>query len=1408
MDKSDKMKEVKFLMKEDYKVMDKRNEKEEWMNHKILDEYTSEWFREALGEPTQVQKEAWVSISQGKDTLVSAPTGTGKTLSAFLVFLNQLKGEARRGELRETTKVLYISPLKSLAGDIRENLDKPLAGITQKELLAGIQPGIVNLGLRTGDTTPSERQKMIKHPPHILITTPESFYLLLTSKTGKKILSTIQTIILDELHAIMDSKRGAHLMLSVARLEKLNGGNLQRIGLSATIEPLYVAADYLSPNPVTVVAPNMKKDMVFRVKCPYKGKHNRKQDRVWKDLAASVYQYCQEKRSVIAFVEGRMYAEKLAYYVNQIGGDDFARTHHGSMAKEQRLDVEAALRGGTLRLLCATSSMELGIDVGEIDQVLQVGCPRTISSTLQRLGRAGHNPGRKSVMYLFPRTSSEGLFCGLTVQAARKGKVEKIKPPRQCLDVLAQHLVSMAVDEGYYVSSVMELLKRAYPFSQVTKEQTEQVLAMLAGDYEHQREIPVRPRIIYDRKEGYVQGDAYSRMLAISAGGTIPDKGMYTVKNDRNVKIGEVDEEFVFEAKTGDKFLLGTFAWKITGIDKNAVYVTQTNNEGAQSPFWKGDIKGRGRETGEEFGRQMRLLGKIAKELGKEALIRKLQKMGLDQESAEQAGSFLLRQLQATKVLPDDKTIVMEHIQDETIGNQIMVHSLWGRKINGPMAVLIQQFLALSMNCNVHCVEDENGFLIYPYGEQVLPTGFMKKITSDMVRPILESSVLKTPLFNMVFRYNANRALMMGIRKQGRQPLWVQRIRSAELLDRCISYDFHPLIQESKRECLEDFWDISGLEELLDQIATGEIILQEVWTTGELSPMALPLQWQAEAMLTYDYNPTPSSVIHASQEELKKVTDKMMIPDKATLHKLTKRKKEPEDEYQLHSLFMMEGDLLAEEITFEKGKLWLEDLLNKGRVVYCEPGLFIAAEHEAEYVDAREHHVREALEHILRRTLRYRGGMTAEELMRRYYLPKEVIESTLSTLVEEKEIILQDHQYYHGALYERARKSLISERRNEIRTVPAENFSAFLVNRFHVQEEPKEQLRRFVDKMLGVFYPAAHWEELLFPSYVDSYRTPFLDELLQQGEVYWEKNPLGEVAFFPTQDIDWDVETAQLPKLSEEETIIYQGLQKRGASFVQGLNSLIPGKSSHDILLALMEKGLVRADSFLPVRQWIQKDAVNKAGARAKANARVTALTTGRWEILRPRKQKELSAQLEELFLRYGILSKEFIPSAVWNQALPLLGLMEYTGQVRRGYFVEELSGMQFVKSEEFQEVVRALDHPKTSYNWLLAIDPAQAYGKYLPYPKGKSFVSVPGNLVGLDTGKVIATLERQGKQFRTYEKDLPIDLLELLAKEFMDKKVLKNQNRISIKEYPEEIQEELKKAGFRKEIKDYILYK
>ncbi len=1402
---------------------------------RVFDQYTASWFARSLGTPTAVQEEAWPAIASGSHTLVSAPTGTGKTLAAFLVYIDRMMAMARERTLKDELHLIYVSPLKSLAGDIRENLRRPLDGILEEYMRgnltteeisnkadAGLTPSShatealtgppaeprlwlrtepLRVAIRTGDTSQSERRRMLKSPPHILITTPESLFLMLTARSSQSMLRTARWIILDELHAIIDSKRGAHLMLSLARLDRLCPKPLQRVGLSATVEPLSVAAEYLSPEPVTIAAPKMRKDIEITVTSPKFEMKVAEKDSAWREIAESIYESCRGARTAIAFLDGRAYAEKLAYYVNLLGGEGFARTHHGSISKEQRLEVEHALRSGALKLLCATSSMELGIDVGEIDRVFQIGCPRSISSTMQRLGRSGHNPNRVSVMRIFARASSEGLYSGLAAEVVRRGGIERSRPPRMCLDVLAQHLVSMATDTGYDIDEVMETLSRAYPFRDVTREDVKDVLRMLAGDYEHDRDIPVHPRVLYDRIHGQVAGDPYSRMLAVSAGGTIPDKGLYTVRTEDGVKIGEVDEEFVFEARLGDKFLLGSFAWRIAEIRKDTVVVAQTSVSGAKPPFWKGEIKGRRLETGVAYGEIFRNLSK-AHESG--TLLKELSKLGLDETAAESANDFLSRQFAVTGALPDDRTILVEHFRDETGNHQMMVHLVFGRPVNEPLAILVTEAARRILNANINYVADDDGFLLFPYDDRALPDKLLYAVLPESARAVLEAALPVTSLFSMVFRYNAARALMMGVRKAGRQPLWVQRMRSAEMLDSLVRHETHPLIRETKRECLEDYWDLPGVERTLNMVRSGGIRVLEMRLDSP-SPMSLPLRHRTEASMMYDYFPTPSGIHVAVDDALSRT--EMIPPAPEQLARVSERRRMPEDEGQLHSQLMIEGDLVAGET--DAPIEWLLGLEQNDRAKYIEPGLWIAAEHEGEYSSALVLGDAAVRARIVRRLLRYRGPHSLEQVAERYLWTGEATLEVLKSLTGNGEAVEYEGLYYHGTLFDRAQKETVRMRRKQARTLPPERYAALLANRVHLTGPRSESLEAALKALYGRYYPPEMWESALLPVRVSGYRPELLDSLLAQGEVFWRMDPDLGLGFHPFEDVDWNSDPAGCGEtLDGSEKIVFDALRERGASFMQRLSGLLGGASPHDTLLSLAEKGLAHADSFVPVRQWLNRSRIQNSSPRQRARARVMTLMAGRWELSRPLKEPTMEQQLERGFDRSAILCRETAQGMSWVDAVKLLRVWEYTGRVRRGYFIEGLSGMQYIRDNDFAGVMYELEQPGDEIIWLCAADPAQPWGKFMEHRKDRAFTNVAGTAVALRSGLPVAVLEHQGKTLRVFDDASLAGALQAFVQDYKLQRVFPALRRITIKEYPAEAADALRSVGFMREMRDYVIYR
>jgi len=1371
----------------------------------IFTPQTQSWFKNTLGLPTPVQREAWPRIAEGTPVLVSSPTGTGKTLCAFLVFLDRLLAQAARGELADELHLIYVSPLKSLATDIRENLQTPLEGISAEYCRGGFlsHPHADYLGvrvhLRTGDTPASERQKAARRPPHILLTTPESLFLLLTSTSGREMLRDARACIVDEMHALLGNKRGAHLLLSLARLDALCGRPLQRIGLSATLKDTDLAMRWLSPGPVYLAAPPVEKKFRIDVKKPNES-GLLPEGTIWPEMAHAVIKQCEGCRTVLAFCEGRATAERLAYYVNREQDGEFARTHHGSLEREQRQLVENQLRAGELRLLIATASMELGIDVGEVDKVIQIGPARAVSALVQRLGRAGHRPGETSEMVVFPREGFEALQCALLAHLARRGELEPLAPPEGCHDLLAQHLVSMAVGDAYTEEEVMALLPRAYPFRNLTIDDVRATLAMLAGDYEHSRDLPVRPRILYDRIHGSVSGDNYSRMLALSAGGTIPDRGYFAVKTESGVKVGELDEEMVFEARCGDSFMLGTFPWRIVAIGHDDVIVSPGSRETAGVPFWKGDGNGRHIETGRAMGA---LLRRLAEDLRAGLLPESLEAMGLDEGAARDAQGVIERQLELTGVLPDDRTLLLEHFSNEAGEKQGLVHCVLGRRVNDPLALLCRE-AARRRGREIAVVTDDDGFLLFPTDGGGADPGWLYAFEADEAVAVLEAMLPATPAFGMTFRYNAAHALIMGVKDRTRHPLWVQRMRAAETLNALIGWQEHPLIRESTRECLEDVWDLAALREVLAALHSGQIVLREV-STNEPSPLSLTLRRSVVAENMYDYDPTGDAVTAQSYMKLEGLATGQLPPPKDLLEQAAFGAKAPENPEQLHSLLMAEGDVAAGEIDAPAG--WFEALAGQGRAAYIEPGLWVAAERADEYNASFEENDTDALKQIVRRLLRYRGGQTPQSVSERYFIPEEQALALLQALQGEQHAVEGEGVFYHAQNYERARLAYRAVRRREIETLPGGLYAQVLAGRVRPNAPAAEQLERALAFLSGKEFPAAQWETLLLPARVSGYHPGLLDTLLAQGEYCWQLREKS-LAFCPRVALQNQPE-APPEGLPQAEREILDTLLDRGACFAHSLPQRDPAAQTQ-ALLSLARRGLVTADSFAPVRYLVREKDMDALPAKRRTSARVNLKLAGRWETLSPPAQAGLPMQIDAAFDRWTLLCRETARETglPWAGALALLRTMEWQGTVRRGYFLRGFSGAQFVRSEEFAAFTSALRAAQNESEilWLSAADPAQVIGRLLPHAPGREFTCIPATAIAMFRGEVVALSERNGAALSCFAPGLLRPCMEAFVRAFRTGRIYSGRRRLQLAEFPPEAEELLPALGFRREMQYWIL--
>lgn len=739
---------------------------------------------------------------------------------------------------------------------------------------------------------------------------------------------------------------------------------------------------------------------------------------------------------------------------------------------------------------------------------------------------------------------------------------------------------------------------------------------------------------------------------------------------------------------------------------------------------------------------------------------------------------------------------------DENSNHQMMVHSVFGRQVNEPLSLLMTEAAKLHVETTINCVADDDGFLLFPYDGKPLPDGLIYEISPQKAGQIVAALLPTTPLFNMNFRYNAARALMMGVRNQKRQPLWIQRMRSAQMLSSLVKQETHPILKETRRECLEDFWDLKGLETILYEIQSGNIQIREMYLETP-SPMSLPLRRQTEASMMYDYSPTPQSIHESAKEALHEAAG--ITPEPEQLARVSRRLHLPEDETQLHTLLMIEGDLEAGELDIPVE--WLESLALGGRALYVEPGLWIAAEHENDYENALVKGQKNAGKRLVQRLLRYRGAKSLEEVAERYLWTDEKTLGLLSALSDQGKVILQEGIYYHFELYDRARNETIRNRRKQIFTLPSERYAALMAMRPRISASPIEQLEAAVNGLLDESYQADMWETVLLSARVNNYRPELMDSLLSAGNVFWQLGAGFSLAFHRTADIDWTADLSEVYELLEgEERAVYGALLKHGASFMQRLEEIM-GKSPYEALFSLAEKGLISADSLIPVRQLMSRDKLNKGTVRQRVNARTKILLTGRWEVIRPLEESTVEQMLNRNFDKTVIVCRETIKGMTWSAALETLRIWEYTGRVRRGYFIEGLSGIQFIRDKDYAGTMANLSSPREEVVWLNGADPVQLWGKVLHHQKEKAFLNVQGTAVALYAGTPAAVFERRGKVLRIFNMDYAGEALTEFAKEFKAHRIFPMRNRIVIKEYPKEAESLLRIAGFGRELQDYVLY-
>ncbi len=1172
---------------------------------------TREWFASSFACPTDAQVQGWPAISAGDHTLICAPTGSGKTLAAFLWCLDRLNHDEPPAEPKARLRVLYVSPLKALVHDVDRNLRAPLAGIGLAADRLGAPRREVRVGMRTGDTPAEERRAFGKKPPDILVTTPESLYLILTS-AAREALHNVGWVIIDEIHALAGTKRGAHLALSLERLEALTDQAPQRIGLSATQRPLSAVAGYLGgrqaasaqgpapPRPVTIVDAGVRKELDLSVVVPVEDMGRlgevipleespggpmdgpAARTSIWPSVYPRVLELIRQHRSTIVFINSRRLSERLALNLNELAGEDIARAHHGSIAREQRLIIEEQLKQGTLPAIVATSSLELGIDMGAVDLVIQVESPLSVSRGLQRVGRAGHRVGEPSRGVIFPKYRGDLLESAVVTRLMRDGAIEPTVVPRNPLDVLAQQLVAITVDRSWPVDDLFDLVRRAENFAELGRDTFESVLGMLAGQYPADEFAELRPRVVWDRVAGTVTARRDARTVAVTSGGTIPDRGLFPVflSDDASTldgpvkargkgggrRVGELDEEMVYEARTGEVVLLGASAWRIESIEHDRVLVTPAPGESGKVPFWKGDGVGRPVELGRALGAFTREISELAaaKRGGRARAVKRLREQhDLDELAADNLLGYLDEEREVTGALPTDTTVVLQRFRDELGDWRVCLLTPFGARVHAPWALAIESRLQASLGVDVKPLWSDDGIVLrlpstdaaYEPGAGLASMAEQAEaavlIAADEIEELVTETVGGSALFSSRFRENAARALLLPRRRPGqRTPLWQMRQRASQLLAVASRYGSFPIILETYREVLSDVFDLPALRGILGAIERREIRVVSV-ETSRASPFASSLLF--DYIATYMYEGDAPLVDRRAQaltldrdllrellgaEQLRELLDGQALAElELELQALTEERAAGSVD-QVHDLLRRLGDLNDEEVAARvrgadtKARRaaageWLEALAADRRAVSLRitgEDRWVASEDVGRYRDAvgastpagvAEDFLvptSDPLGSLLARWARTHGPFHTEEPAARWRLPRGVVETALEALMANGVLLRGEfrpggveREWCDPDVLRLVRRRSLARLRREIEPVEPTALARFLPAWHGIGAGIRglDRLAEVIGQLEGVALPASVLERDVLPARVGGYTPQMLDELGAAGEVVW-----------------------------------------------------------------------------------------------------------------------------------------------------------------------------------------------------------------------------------------------------------------------------------------------------------------
>jgi ATP-dependent Lhr-like helicase len=1293
----------------------------------------------------------WPAIARGDSTLILAPTGTGKTLAAFLWAIDRMMF-APVPERAERCRVLYLSPIKALAVDVERNLQSPLVGIAQIARRDGVEFHTPAVAIRTGDTPAAERARFGRSPADILITTPESLYLLLTSN-ARDALRAIETVIIDEIHAVVPTKRGSHLALSIERLEELCGRKLQRIGLSATQRPLEEVARFLggavsvagrkrettgaeeeilaefesaSAEPkyrdITIVNATEPKKLALKVEVPIEDMSRFDEleyitsgpaakgpvrPSLWSAIHPKLLELVRAHHSTLMFVNNRRLAERIAGAINELAGETIVRAHHGSVAADQRKEIEDRLKTGLLRGLVATSSLELGIDMGAVDLVVQIEAPPSVASGMQRVGRAGHHVGAVSEASIFPKYRGDLVACAAITRAMYDGKVESVHYPRNPLDVLAQQIVAMVAMDDWRLEKLFAAVRRAAPFAALTRNVFESVLDMLSGRYPSDEFVELRPRLTWDRVNHTLTARQGARHVAVVNGGTIPDRGLYGVfmsGAERGSRVGELDEEMVFESRAGDTIVLGASTWRIDEITRDRVMVSPAPGEPGKMPFWHGDSVGRPAEFGREIGRMTRELLDLPRPVAYSKLV---EDHSLDANAAENLLRYLDEQKTATGRVPSDQDVIVERCRDELGDWRVCVLSPFGSRVHAPWCMAATAKLRAERGIEAEAMWSDDGFVLrIPEAEEPIEVEVLLPSAAELKELVLRQ-LGSTSLFAAKFREAAARALLLPRRRPGvRAPLWAQRKRAADLLAVASRYSSFPILLETYRECVRDVLDLAATTSILREIQRGKIRVTGV-DSEKPSPYAGTLLFSYIANYIYEGDAplaerrAQALAIDQSQlEEILGSSDLRELLDRGALDEVEARLQALDPDYHathadgLHDMLLRLGDLSAAEIA---ARCDAPDAIGQLTAVrralavrIAGESRYIAAEYAGRYRDALGvplppglpeaflERTERPLVELVRRYARTHGPFTTADIAGRFGIQPAAVESVLKSFHAASKLLEGEfrpdgthREWCDPEVLQQVRRKTLARLRREVEPAARQTF-ARLLTRWQGVAVPRrghDALIDTIEVLQGAALIVSELERDILPARVTDYRMGGIDALLSAGEVVWVGRESvgdrdGRIALYLADSLgklqppDTEVE------FSERAERIGEFLSVQGASFFPAIHHACGGGYPGDTEAALWElvwSGRITNDTLQPLRNLVhQRDDERSRRIREgppgspeflrRLRARSgeqTGLGHGRWSLVRQRVLQGASPTewvagvAQQLLARHGIVMRE-----------------------------------------------------------------------------------------------------------------------------------------------------------------------